>query len=118
MTTRAISILSVLQVGALIFGILITAIFCTISGKFLERLGSDLPAPMGYLQACTFRDHGIWFSLLIFAWAVTAAILSSRKDLSALTGRIVMSCGTVLLFLLGLTGLWYSWMAMSPFFVV
>lgn len=115
MNTRAISLLAILQVAALCFGILFTAVFCRISGRFLETHGSGYPGPIGYLRACAFRDHGVWIMVLILGWALTASVLSFRDDLPWFAERIMLGAGGTLLAILAIAGFWFPIMATTPF---
>ena len=115
MNKRAISILSILQVAALCFGILFTAVFCRISGRFIETHLGDFPQPRGYVLACAFRDHGFWIMLIILGWAVAAAILSSRDDTVWFTDQVTLVSGGALFAILVFAGFWFSIMATTPF---
>jgi len=111
MNTRKIVLLSLVQVAAVIYAILITAAFCKMARLSMESGGP--PAGFGYVMALSFRDFGPFLFLVILAWASIMSYYSSPFAPAEVSMEMVTRSGTGLAVLYGVLGSFFAFCALS-----
>ena len=99
MTTRSITILTLLQVGVLVAGILATTVFrrAALAPGWSEELVFRRGGPSSFVFATWFVHNGVWLALPILAWVFWAVRSLSRKSPPWYPASLPFAVGFVLL---------------------
>jgi hypothetical protein len=114
MNRRTITILGLLQTGALVFGIFFTALFRRIGSGFAVTPGPGVPQPAVLIMAGQFTHYGALLALLIIGWVVWASRSSSLGFRSRVPASLVFISGILLLFALAVLGIFFSLAGTTP----
>ena len=115
MNRRTITILGLLQTGALVFGMLVTAFFRRIGYGFgVDPAVGNSPLPPAYIIAGQFTHYGALLALLIIGWVVWASRCSSAASRSRVSAGLVFFSGVILLLAFTLAGIVCSLAGTTP----
>jgi uncharacterized membrane protein len=112
MNGRTITILGLLQTGALIFGMIFTALSRKVGADPVFGAGPGVPVPDAYVWAGYFTHYGTFLIVLVFGWIVWAH--RSSLGVSRAPSLLVFFSGIILLIALGLIGAFFSIAGATP----
>ena len=90
MKGRGIALLALIQMTAIGYGILLSAVACKLGKVGLE---TGLPMPGGYLWGVWFRDYGCWLMVPLLSWTLWAAVRTSTDRADELSWRRILGSG-------------------------